>query len=230
MPATPDPPRRQTPRTPHSPTDTARAAGGRDDRSARELLAALSAGDPDEILALRDILAGLGKRTYGTMLAVLTLPALLPIPGLAGGIAGPLTMLIGLQLALGLRSPWLPRALAGRGPKRGTLQRFTQSADRWLSRLERLVRPRLGMVFNRWSGSALTGLLLILTGLLLALPIPLTNYPFAGLLMLFALALFERDGLLLIICWLLASACIATFGLFGGTLIPAAVEWTGRFL
>lgn len=230
MPATPDPQRPPTPPIPISASTQPSRDPDADNRSARELLAALSAGDPDEILPLRDLLAGLGKRTYGTMLALLTLPALLPIPGLAGGIAGPLTMMVGLQLLIGLRTPWLPGAIAHRGPKRGTLQRFAVAADRWLIRLERLVRPRLGILFNRWPASAFTGVLLMLTGLLLALPIPLTNYAFAGLLLAFALALFERDGVLLLICWLLTSACVAGFGLLGGTTIPSLIEWiTGFF-
>ena len=47
----------------------------------------------------------------------------------------------------------------------------------------------------------LTGLLLILTGILLSLPIPFTNYVFGGMLIAFAFALVERDGVLLALVW-----------------------------
>ena len=68
--------------------------------------------------------------------------------------------------------------------------------------------------WNTWSSRAwrilldhriagmFTGLLLVLLGLLLALPIPFTNYLFGGLLLLFALALLERDGALMIVAWI----------------------------
>ena len=41
---------------------------------------------------------------------------------------------------------------------------------------------------------AVTGLLLVMLGLLLALPIPFTNYVFGVLMLLFVFSLLERDG------------------------------------
>jgi hypothetical protein len=62
--------------------------------------------------------------------------------------------------------------------------------DPWLRRLERVVRPRLPQVLDHRLAGAFTGLLLLLLGVLLALPIPLTNYLFGGIILLFALAGF----------------------------------------
>ena len=45
-------------------------------------------------------------------------------------------------------------------------------------------------------------------GVALALPIPFTNYPFGFLLVVYAVALIERDGIALVIAWV-ASAVIA---------------------
>jgi hypothetical protein len=71
----------------------------------------------------------------------------------------------------------------------------------------------------------LSGLLLVLLGLLLSLPIPFTNYLFAGLLMLFALALLERDGVLMLVAWIAGGVAIATFGLLSGNLAAQVSRW-----
>ena len=90
------------------------------------------------------------------------------------------------------------------------------------------MRPRLqGLAGNR-AANVLTGLLLLVLGLLLALPIPMTNYIFAGLLLLFALALLERDGALLLGLWLVSAATIAGMALVSGELAQLLGEWIGR--
>ena len=76
---------------------------------------------------------------------------------------------------------------------------------------ERLIRPRLEVLTDHTLANMFTGLLLILLGFLLSLPIPFTNYPFGLLLMAFALALIERDGALMLLLWLVGSgACVAS--------------------
>ena len=45
--------------------------------------------------------------------------------------------------------------------------------------------------------------MLILLGILLFAPVPLTNYPFGLLLLGYAFALIERDGKLMLLCWIL---------------------------
>ena len=84
------------------------------ERSLRGLLDAFTMGDPDELLPLHTLLSGLGRRAFGMLLFVATLPAFIPIP-IGGAISGPLVMLIGAQLMAGRRRPWLPRFIARRG-------------------------------------------------------------------------------------------------------------------
>jgi hypothetical protein len=74
------------------------------ERGLRALLDGLAAGDPDEVLRLRDLLAGLGRRAFGMLLLISALPAFIPIPG-GGAISGPLTVLVGAQLLAGRRQP-----------------------------------------------------------------------------------------------------------------------------
>ena len=217
-------------------TDGEDASHDRDGRSrprtlgTRELLDALATGDPEDGLTLEDILAGLSRQVFGMLLFVATLPAFIPIPGVGGAIGGPLTVLVGVHLLVGMRKLWLPRFIARRGPRRASLQAFDRMLGPWLGRLERLVKPRMTQLIDHRAASMFTGLLLVLLGILLALPIPFTNYLFGGLLLAYAFALLERDGLLMLLCWIAGVVAIAVFGVLSGALTAAATEWLGKLL
>lgn len=191
----------------------------------RLLLDAFATGDPDELLRMGDVLQGLGDRSFGMLLFVATIPAFIPIPGVGGAISGPLVILIGLQLLIGLRQPWLPGFLARRGPHRHAMARFRDLLSPWLMRLEKLVRPRATILLDHRLADFFTGLLLVLLGLLLSLPIPFTNYVFGAMLLLFALALLERDGVLMGAAWAIGVVAIAVFGVLSGQLAGVAARW-----
>lgn len=194
----------------------------------RALLDGFAAGDPDEMLRLGDVLAGLSERSFGMLLFVSTIAAFIPIPGVGGAVSGPLVILIGLQLLIGLRKPWLPGFLARRGPHRHAMARFRNLLSPWLARLERMVRPRTTVLLDHPVASAFTGLLLVLLGVLLSLPIPFTNFLFGALLLLFALALLERDGRLMAVAWALGAVAVAVFGVLSGSLATMIGGWIDR--
>ena len=198
------------------------------DVGTRAILDALLDGDAAESPDLRDLFEGLGRRGFGMLLFVAALPAFIPIP-VGGAVSGPLVVLIAVQLLVGLRKPWLPGFIAERAPRRQALARFERIVDPWLRRLERVVRPRLPVVLDHRLATAFTGLLLLLLGLLLALPIPLTNYVFGGIILLFALALLERDGALMLAAWGIGLVALATTGALSGGLVAALEGWVGRF-
>ena len=202
----------------------------RHEAGTRALLAAYTVGDPDEALRLEDLLAGLGKRVFGMLLVIAAIPAFIPVPGLAGAISGPLTVIVGVQLLLGMRRPWLPRFISRRGPYRHTLIGFERRISPLLARVERRIRPRLSAVLDYRPAAMFTGLLVVLLGILLALPIPFTNYLFGALMMAFALALLERDGALMLACWAAGLLAIGVFGVASGALAAAAAHWIGVLL
>lgn len=191
----------------------------------RALLDVFAAGDPNEQLRMGDVLHGLGDRSFGMLLFVSTIPAFIPIPGVGGAISGPLVILIGLQLLIGLRQPWLPKFLARRGPHRHAMAKFRNLLAPWLTRLEKVVKPRLPVLLDHRVADFFTGVLLVLLGLLLSLPIPFTNYLFGALLLLFAFALLERDGWLMAVAWAAGVVAIAVFGVLSGSLATAAAGW-----
>jgi hypothetical protein len=190
----------------------------------RAILDRFAAGDPAQSLRLDELLSGLGRRAFGMLLFVSALPAFIPIP-IGGAIAGPLVVLIGLQLLVGLRRPWLPRFLARRGPRREAMARFDRRLSPWLARLEHLIRPRLPLVLDHRAASTFTGLLLVLLGVLTSLPIPLTNMLFGAMVLMFALALLERDGALMLLAWLATGVAVTVSGVLSGTLVEQATHW-----
>ena len=196
-----------------------RAAGA----GTRALLDQLAEGDPDDLIRLGDLMTGLGRRAFGVLLFLAIPPSFLP--GVAGVISTPLVLLVGLQLMAGMRRPWLPRWLAARGPHRSVLIKF----DRWfsplLAKLEKAVKPRLTVLLDHRMAAIVSGVLLVLLGVLLALPIPLTNGIFGGLLLLFALALLERDGALMAVAWISGAIAVAVFGVLSGNLAAMAARW-----
>lgn len=197
------------------------------DAGTRALLDALLDGDHQQTLDFDALMHGLGRRAFGMLLFMATLPAFIPIP-IGGALSGPLVILLAAQLLIGLHTPWLPGFVARRGPKRQTLARFERIIAPWLARLERLVRPRLPAVLDHRLASAVTGVLLLLLGLLLSLPIPLTNYLLGGLILLFALALLERDGAMMLVAWAAGIITIGTTGALSGELLVIVQPWLDR--
>lgn len=184
-----------------------------------ELLADLGHNGDDDAITIGAILDRFRSRAFGVLLVLVLLPAFIPLPTGSGVISGPLVSVIGVQMLFVRRRPWLPRRAQRRTIKRSTLAKFAQRMQRVLGRLERACRPRMTGVMQHPVGLAFTGLQLVLLGILLALPIPLTNYPFGLLLMLYAVAIVERDGALMVVAWVLGWAAIIASALLSGEVI-----------
>ena len=92
------------------------------------------------------------------------------------------------------------------------------------------MRPRLTVVLDHRLATAFTGVLLLLLGVLLSLPIPLTNYLFGGIILVYALALMERDGALMLVAWGVGLAALTTTGVLSGGLITVLQPWLDRIL
>ena len=151
-----------------------------------------------------------GRRGFGMLLLFLSLPAFIPIPGVAG-VTGPIIALLGLQMLIGLSRPWLPGFVRRKSIDKATVTRFTSRMGRLLKVLERFCRPRALWLFDN-AGNRATGFVLILYGLLLSLPIPFTNFIFGLVLLSIAIAMIERDGVLLLSSWFIIGPLILAIG------------------
>ena len=185
----------------------------------RGLVDELATGDQDELLTLGELLDRFSERSFGLFLLLVMLPTFIPIPVGVGAVSGGLASLIGLQFLARLEHPWLPRWVANYKVHRHRITSFRDRMGKWLDRLERLTKPRYTGMFTHWAAHAFTGLLLVVLGILLCLPIPLTNYPFGLILLAFSFALIERDGALMLIAWGLGIAEIITVAGFGNQML-----------
>lgn len=181
------------------------------------------ARDHPGTLPLADLLDACSERAFGLFLLLAILPAFLPLPAGAGAISGPLVSLAGLQLIAQAEHPWLPRWLQRRPIATTSLERFRARLARPLAWLERVSRPRWPAMIDHPAAKATSGTLLVILGVLLALPIPLTNYPFGLVLLVFAVALIERDGRTLALAWTLGLLEILMVLLFVDEVATAVV-------
>ena len=191
----------------------------------RALLDQLAEGDPDGSMSLAELLDRFSERAFGLFLLLVLLPCFIPLPIGQGTVCGSFTILIGVQLLLRMHHPWLPGVLARYRIQRRTLIHFRDRMGRWLLRIERMSKPRGAILFEHPLAHAFTGLLLITLGLLLALPLPLTNYPFGLLLLAYAFALIERDGQLLLLAWVLGLGEIAIVVGFSSQITHWLAQW-----
>jgi hypothetical protein len=185
----------------------------------RRLVDELATGDPEEELSLAQLLDRFSERSFGLFLLIVLVPTFIPIPVGVGAISGALASLIGLQFLARLEHPWLPRFLARRDIHRHRIVRFRDRMGKWLERVEKLTKPRWEGMFTHPAAHAFTGLLLVVLGVLLCLPIPLTNYPFGLILLAYSFALIERDGKLMLLAWIAGVVEIAAVAGFGGEMM-----------
>jgi hypothetical protein len=175
-------------------------------RTAELLRTALDSTSGDTV-TLGEFLDTIGERAFGFVILILALPNFIPVPIGVGGVMGVLVIFIGLQMLAGMEHPWLLKKLRDRGVARSSVEKFVKRLTPVLRWLERICRPRFENLTEH-PGHRVTGLLLVLVGVALALPIPFTNYVFGLLLVVYAVALIERDGIALIVAWI-ASAGVA---------------------
>lgn len=154
-------------------------------------------------VTLEDFMNALGNRAFGVAIMVFALANLLiaNIPGISTVLGLPL-ILISIQMVMGYHRPWLPKKLAQRQFKRATFERMLRRAARVLRSIEKLIRPRL-LALSSQRAERWLGIINLAMSIVLALPIVLGNWLPAWGLAFIALGMIERDGIFIIIGWLL---------------------------
>jgi hypothetical protein len=189
----------------------------REEKTTALLRAALLASPVDRI-SVEALLEPLQRRAFGFLLLLLAIPNFIPVPLGIGGVMGVLVIALGLEMLVGLEHPWIPGFLRRRTMSREGLLRFLDRAEPITRRLETVCKPRLQRLTRRPFTFA-SGAIMILIGILLALPIPFTNYVFGGMLIAFAFALVERDGALLVAVWTATLAIVIASATFSRALL-----------
>lgn len=166
-------------------------------------------------LTIGDIVVETSERGFNLAIALLVLPFLFPMPPGLTVVLGSGCLILAGQMALGRRSPWLPKKIASFKFPRWFILQLLHNLKRVTRVLEKIVRPRLLKLAENPTIWRLNGVCIAWLALLLMLPIPLTNpIPTVGILVL-AVATLEADGLLICISYVITALITLLFGFIG---------------
>lgn len=176
-----------------------------------ELLNDLLARAPGDQISFGWLIGSLGDRSFGIVILVLALLALLP--GVSP-VAGILLAIPAFQMLLARSGPVFPKRVTSRAFRTQQLGKVIRGAVPVLRYVERFVRPRWSTPFE--TTKRVVGAIVLLLDALLLAPVPLGNIPLAIIVMLIAVAYLEEDGLLLcaalvVAVLLLAAAAVAVW-------------------
>jgi len=161
----------------------------------REFAGTLSA----ERTSVAEMVAGLGDRGLGVLMAIFALPNILPSTVPFGNVATGIPPLIfAIQLTMGGHQLILPGFIERKTVSTKSLKALAPRIAAVLSWFERLLRPRLAWVTSAKS-ERFMGAIAILLALVATTPIPFAHQlPSLGLTLI-GLGLIERDGLAMLI-------------------------------
>lgn len=162
---------------------------------------AIEGGNGDDI-SIADALDIFGTRSFGPILILLGLIAVLPPMGAVPGVpaaVGAIVILFSFQIMIGRDHIWLPTILSRRSISRDSLKRAREKTAPWLRWADGLVAERLTWAVD---GPATVAAGIVVTLLSLAM-IPLEIVPFAvavpgSAIALVGLALTARDGIVML--------------------------------
>jgi hypothetical protein len=168
---------------------------------------------PADHFTLDWLISSLPERSFGIIMLLLAVLAMVPIGSIVPGL---LLAILAAQMTAGRQGPVFPRRIAGHPLPTRHLVRMGRQPILVLKYLERIIRPRWPMPLGA-TKRVVGVVVLLLTGVLLLAPLPLTNVPPAADIALISLAYIEEDGVLLAIALvagliLLAIASAAVWG------------------
>ncbi|MGJ5133267.1 exopolysaccharide biosynthesis protein [Bradyrhizobium oligotrophicum] len=144
----------------------------------------------------------------GLTLLLLTLPALIPLPGPFGMVFGTFVALVALQILFGAERLWLPEQLRRRPVPQRLLRKIIRAGLDWAGYAERGLREdRLVWLTGR-PARMLLALPLLLMAVTIILPIPMGNVMPALALIAASIGFMAGDGLAVLVSILIAMAAV----------------------
>ena len=170
------------------------------------------------------LLSAVGRRSYGPLLLVVGLFSISPatvLPGMTS-LAAAITLIIALQMFLGMPRPWLPRPILNLRIPRRPLFDFLDQARPRVARLDGV------LLKQRWSfmsAAPFVSLIALCVAAAALVTLPLSIIPLAPLapgfaVVLFGLGMTARDGLWLAFAMALTAAAFRLAWPLISSLIP----------
>lgn len=178
------------------------------------------------IRQLRDVL---GDRSLAAFLLFFAAINLLPLPPGATAVLGLPLLIVSFQMIWGAKTAWLPRFVLDKSFTREQYASMTAKLVPRLEWLERGIKPRYWPFWPK-QGERIVGVIAFIMALAVTLPIPFGNWLPACSCALLALALSERDGVLLGIGLGIGALALAVIAFVVGSAgILAHLIWATTF-
>jgi hypothetical protein len=165
--------------------------------------------DTEADTTIGTLVDSLGERAFGALMFIFAVPNAIPTPPGTSSILGLPLIILTWQLMIGRQSMWLPEAIRKRRISREVLESFVSWIMPIMGKLERVLKPRFGLVVSSDLSERLIGLVTFALSLVLFLPIPLNNMLPAAAISCIALGLAERDGVAVGAGYVLGAASVA---------------------
>ena len=180
----------------------------RDRRRVSQMLTALIEAHREPRISVRQLRDALGDRAYGVLFFVFAFPNLAPMPpGVSSLFAIPV-LLLSVQFVYGAAHPYFPNWLGERSFARTDFENALKHIKPTLRWVERLLAPRL-LWLTSHLGERILGAFFFVLACLMCIPLPGAHWFPALSLCIMSLALFERDGIVLLGGLLIGAASLA---------------------
>jgi hypothetical protein len=206
-------------------SDDQAAAGGVDSPPRTSEVLRDLAYSGGERVTFGEILANLRQRAFGFAMLIFSLPCALPMPPGIPTVCGAALAVIALNLIVLRRKLWMPRAITDKSIARADLRRVVDRMLPLLERFERICRPRF-QVFAAPAARVLVGVVVLVLGVIMILPIPLIgNMPPAAAAAVIAVGITERDGVVVLVGLVGATAAIVIASTATWAILLAIVHY-----
>lgn len=168
-----------------------------------------------ETISFGEVLERISQRSFGLLLILFALPSALPVPAPGYSIPGGIALIVlALQMIARREFPWLPQRVLVKRLPADPEARLVNAMVRFIAFFERFVRPRLTFISRTPLFPMGLGGVVLLCGISMCIPIPLTNTAPALGVFLIGLGLLEEDTLVALGGIVVAAAGLAiTFSL-----------------
>lgn len=174
--------------------------------------------DTSQDTTLGELVDGFGERAFGALMFVFAVPNIIPTPPGTSAILGLPLVILTFQVMIGRQSLWLPQVVRQRRISRNLIQSFVTKVTPVMTRLEKVLKPRLSFLAANELAERLIGLVSFPLAVILFLPIPFGNILPATAIALLALGLAERDGIATLAGYVMSAASVAVLAAISSAL------------
>lgn len=181
-------------------------------------------------LHLGEIAEAFGERAFGAVMLLFAIVNMLPWPPGGTTLTGAPLLFLSAELAWGRDSLWLPKWLDRASVSRATFRALSGRLMKIIRFSEGLSRPRLYFMTGRL-GQALIGLSCLILSAILVLPVFGGNLIPAVAIGLFSLGLMQRDGLIVLLGWIMTGVTVVVLVLAWNLIVAgftAGADWFGQ--